>query len=100
MIDLLETHGGKKNTAEPLFKAAIEEQKRIKEAKLTTTQKTVAKAKGAASAMAQGMSALKERGERLEKVDNRTAELGNEAANFADMAKQLKEQTKKKSSWM
>ena len=99
MIELLETHGGKKNTAEPLFKAAIEEQKRIKEAK-PTTQKTVAKAKGAASAMAQGMSALKERGERLEKLDNRTAELGNEAANFADMAKQLKEQTKKKSSWM
>jgi len=96
MIELLETHGGKKNTSEPLFKAAIEEQKRIKEAKPLA----VAKAKGAASAMAQGMSALKERGERLEKLDNRTAELGNEAANFADMAKQLKEQTKKKSSWM
>ena len=50
--------------------------------------------------MAQGMSALRERGERLEKLDNTTSNLNNEAANYADMARQLKEKNKEKAGFL
>ena len=100
MIQLLERHGGKTNASDVLFKSAVEEQKRITSE--TTSPKTQAKKTidKATSAMAQGMSALRERGERLEKLDNTTSNLNNEAANYADMARQLKEKNKKKAGFL
>ena len=100
MIQLLEQYGANTNSSEVLFKSAIEEQKRLKEeTPRTTNRKVVAKLKGAAGAMSEAMSALRERGERIEKLDSKTADLQNDAQNYADMAKQLKEKTKKKSQW-
>ena len=100
LIELLESHGGKTNTAEPLFKEAIEEQKRIKsETASASAKKTIAKAKDAAGAMAQGLSAMRERGERLEKLDNKTAQLQSDAQDYASLAKQMKEKNKKKAAF-
>lgn len=102
MIKLLEQYGAKTNSSEVLFKSAIEEQKRLRlkeETPRTTNRKVVAKLKGASGAMSEAMSALRERGERIEKLDSKTADLQNDAQNYADMAKQLKEKTKKKSQW-
>ena len=100
MIQLLESHGGKTNASDVLFKSAVEEQKRITSE--TTSPKIQAKKTidKATSAMSQGMSALRERGERLEKMDNATSNLNNEAANYADMARQLKEKNKKKAGFL
>ena len=77
-----------------LYDKEFEEQKsRTSDAKHTNIAQKVNKATGA---MADAMAAMKERGEKLEKLDNTTASLQNETANFADMAKQLKDKTKKK----
>lgn len=42
---------------------------------------------------------LKQRGERLTRLQDRTEDLANNAGEFAKMAKQLKEQQKKSSGW-
>lgn len=100
MINLLKGYGGKvnPNLRGMLYDEEHEKQKlksngATKETKDLTTQK----ANSAVGAMAYAMSAMKERGERLESLDSTTASLQNEAANYADMAKQLKEKAKKKS---
>lgn len=95
MIQLLEGHGGKRNTdMEGMLKAQEFKSSDIKQnAKNTATQQV----KKATGAMAGLMSAMKERGERLEKLDNTASSLQNETANYASMAKQMKEKAKKKS---
>lgn len=59
----------------------------------------MAKAKEATGAMSDAMSALRERGERLEKLANKTALLHSDASNYAEMAKQMKEKNKKKANF-
>ena len=49
--------------------------------------------------MAQGLSAMRERGERLEKLDNKTAQLQSDAQDYASLAKQMKEKNKKKAAF-
>ena len=66
----------------------------IKQKTNNTVTQQVKKATGA---MAGLMSAMKERGERLEKLDNTASSLQNETVNYASMAKQMKEKAKKKS---
>lgn len=51
----------------------------------------------AASAASQNMGALQERGERLEKLQNKTSNLEQNAADYRDTARQLKEKAKKQS---
>lgn len=99
-FNLLEHHGAKKHTtAEVLFKSALEEQEKMRSEKSPTSgAKTVAKAKQAAGAMSHAMSALRERGERLERLDDKTAQLQSDASNYADMAKKMKEKNKKKAN--
>mmetsp|Transcript_2232 Transcript_2232/g.4061 ORF Transcript_2232/g.4061 Transcript_2232/m.4061 type:complete len:613 (-) Transcript_2232:78-1916(-) len=100
MIKLLEQYGAKANSSGVLFESAIEEQKRLKErTPKTANKKTMAKLEGATGAMNEAMSALKERGDRIEKLDRKTADLQNDAQNYAEMAKKLKEKTKKKSTF-
>ena len=99
IVELLEQHGAEKHTSKGVFESALEEQKLLKkEQPKTKAGKTMAKAKGAAGAMGQAMSAMRERGDRLERLDNKTAQLQSEAADYASMAKKLKEQNKKKAS--
>ena len=97
VIQLLEQYGAKTNSSGVLFEAAIEEQKRLKEksSKAGNRRNILSGAKGA---MSEAMNALKERGDRIEKLDKKTADLQNDAQNYAEMAKQLKEKTKKKST--
>lgn len=52
-----------------------------------------------AGLMAENVQKLNERGERLKGLDDKTADLSNEAANFASLAKQLAEQQKNKKWW-
>lgn len=52
------------------------------------------------SAMSEAMSTLRERGEKLERLDNKTAELHSEASNYAEMARKMKEKNRKKSTNM
>lgn len=56
----------------------------------------LAKAEGAQAEMNKAMAALVERGEKIEEMDIKAAELNSEAQNFAEMAAQLKEQVKGK----
>ena len=100
-MELLKNHGAKTNTSNVLFKGAVEEQEKLKneQPQQSKGQKTIAKAKGAAGAMSQAMSALKERGEKIERLDNKAAQLQDEASNYADMAKKLKVENKKKATF-
>ena len=100
MIKLLEQYGAKANRSGVLFESAIEEQKRIKErTPKTNNRKTFDKAKGAMGAMSEAMSALQERGDRIERLDKQTADLQHDAQNYAEMAKKLKQKAKKKSTF-
>jgi hypothetical protein len=100
-VELLEHYGAKTNSSNVLFKGAVEEQEKLKneQPQQGMVQKTIAKGKGATAAMSQAMSALKERGEKIERLDNKAAQLQDEASNYADMAKKLKEKNKKKSTF-
>jgi len=48
-----------------------------------------------ANAMSRNMAALQERGDKLEKLDHRTADLEGNAAEYRETARQLKEKAKK-----
>mmetsp|Transcript_11818 Transcript_11818/g.25918 ORF Transcript_11818/g.25918 Transcript_11818/m.25918 type:complete len:98 (-) Transcript_11818:895-1188(-) len=89
------------HTSEVVLNSAIEEQKKMQSeiAPATSGKKAMAKAKEVTSVFSQGMSALRERGERLEKLDNKTAQLQSDASNYAQTAKQLKEKNQKKSKF-
>ncbi|KAL7499451.1 hypothetical protein ACHAWT_006986 [Skeletonema menzelii] len=100
MIKLLEQYGAKANRSGVLFESAIEEQKRLKKrTPKTANRKTILRAEGATGAMSEAMNALKERGDRIEKLDKKTADLQSDAQNYAEMAKKLKEKSKKKSTF-
>eukprot|EP00804_Cyclotella_cryptica_P001785 CCRYP_018588-RB/>CCRYP_018588-RB protein AED:0.29 eAED:0.29 QI:100/1/1/1/0.8/0.66/6/1051/628 len=99
MIKLLQRYGGQGN---PNLKSTLFDQAQ-EEHKLNTNNKTQTKihptishAKKTTSVMSDATSAMRERGEKLEKLDKATSELERDAANYADVAKQLKEKTKKK----
>lgn len=100
MIQLLENHGATTHESEVLFKSAVEEQNQLKSAKSpnTSDKKMMARAKGAVGTMSEAMSALQERGDRLEELGNKTAQLQSGASDYAQMAKQMKEKNKKKSN--
>ena len=103
VVKLLETNGAKRGTSvEALFKDAIDEQMKTKtKPTLTTRMLTIVKAKDAkdaSTAMSEGLSALRERGEKLGQLESKTAQLQADAADYAKMAKQLKEKSKKKAN--
>lgn len=99
---LLEKHGAKKHSSEVLFKSAVEEQNKLRSeqsAPKSAAKKTIGKAKAASGAIGQVMSAMRERGEKLETLDNKTSQLSGDASNYAQMAKQMKEKNKKKATF-
>ena len=102
IIELLESHGAEKHSSDVLFKSAVEEQQRkfksSEKSPKTGSKKIMAKAKNATGACESMLSALLERGEKLETLDNQTSQLQSDASNYADMAKQLKEKNKKKNA--
>lgn len=98
VMKLLEHNGAKKGaSAEALFKDAIDKQMETKtKPTLTTRMLTIVKAKE--STMSEGLSALRERGEKLGHLESKTVHLQADAADYAKMAKQLKEKCKKKAN--
>lgn len=99
MIQLLEHHGAKTKASEILFKRAIEEQEQLKRKPTTGGKKMMAKAKAATGALSDAMSAIKERGEKIDRLDNKTSQLQTGASDYAKMAKQMKEKNKKKATF-
>ena len=55
-----------------------------------------AKAESSQSEMSKAMSALVERGQKIERMDDKARELNNEAKEFGNLAKQLKGEMKNK----
>jgi chromosome segregation ATPase len=55
-----------------------------------------AKAEGAQNEMSKAMSALIERGEKIEQMDQKTKDLEAEAKTFGDLASRLKDEVKNK----
>jgi hypothetical protein len=50
--------------------------------------------------MNENLRLLNERGEKIEDLGNKAKDLNENASNFATMAKQLKEKSKKQSKWL
>ncbi len=96
MINLSEQNGGEKHTCVVLFKSALDEQKRMKNKTVSSSrgQKILSNSKESSGALVQGLLALRERGDKLESMGNKTANLRTDAANFAQLAKEMKEKSK------
>lgn len=57
------------------------------------------KAEAAQAQMAENMRLLQQRGEKINELGDKATQLNEGAQNFAEMAQQLKEKSKKQSSW-
>ena len=86
----------KKNKKKVLFKSTVEEEKRITGLN-SLGQKFFSKAHESRGAAAQGITALVERGDKIETIGNKTANLHVSAFQYAQLAKQLKEKNGTKS---
>ena len=84
-----------------LFESAVEEQKRMNHEAVSRPrgQKLFIALQESRSELVQGMSAFRERGERLERLGNETANLHMDACDYAQMAKQMNEKNKTKSKF-
>jgi dihydroxyacetone kinase len=107
ITDLLEKHGAskkKKNkewklTEELFGKVLATESKVAKKKEKDEQQKAVA----AQVQMSENMRLLNERGQKIEELDDKARNLNQNAKNYGDMAKLLKEKTKrgaKGSKWL
>ena len=101
--ELLSAHGGKRTHLSDTDRGALfgqvaaVEQKR-EEQKRELEQKRQAEA--AQQEMAENMRLLQQRGEKIDDLGNKATELNQGAQDFASMAKQLKEKSKKDSKWL
>ena len=97
IINLLEQHGGNKNNK--AWKATEELFGRVKatEEKVAAKKEEEQRQKAAAAQaqMADNMRLMHERGQKIEEIDDKARHLNEEAANYADMARQLKEKTRR-----
>lgn len=100
VVTLLQEYGGtesKHATEEQsgeLFGRVAVTQAGIDEERRETAERK--KAEQAAVAMSENMRLLQQRGDQIEELDGKSRQLNEGAQNFGDMARQLKEQTKKK----
>ena len=101
-IKELERFGAKQQSPGVLFKSAIEEQRQLQSGQQSCTAggKLRAKAKKASGVISDAMSALRMRGETLQGLDSRAAQLHSGTANYAEMAKQIKEKNKQKAKFV
>ena len=109
IVEILKSGGGQKSAlAEMELRgelfggvdaANVQTERRRERDRILKDQKaaeTQAKAEGAQSEMSKAMSALIERGEKIEQMDQKTQELQAEAKTFGDLAAQLKDEVKNK----
>ena len=95
MMDLIKGLGGEANASECLFKSAVQEREDLQK-KETKESLLAGKAKKATGALSDAMNALRERGDRIEKLSHKSADLQSNAADYAANARALKEKQKKK----
>lgn len=89
-VDEANVRSGQRRERERIVK---EHEQDMKDQKAAEAQ---AKAEGAQSEMSKAMSALVERGEKIEKMDQKTKDLEAEAKTYGDLAAKLKDQVKNK----
>lgn len=98
MIRLLQSYGGQGNSKlkNTLYDLAHEKQRLIARNKTQTAMHpTISQANNTIGIISDTMPAMRERGEKLEKLEKATSSLERDAANYADMAKLLKGKSKK-----
>lgn len=95
MMELIRGLGGEANASDCLFKSAIQEREELQKSNRKGSLLT-GKAKKATGALSDAMHALRERGDRIEKLSHQTADLKSDAADYAANARALKEKQKKK----
>lgn len=97
MMELIRGFGGEANASDCLFKSAIQEREELQKKESNRKGSLLAgKAKKATGALSDAMHALRERGDRIEKLSHQTADLKSDAADYAANARALKEKQKKK----
>lgn len=97
MMTLLERNGGKKHSSVALFESALEELEKIKSKTSSSLSRKFFSNAKTSGAVVQGLSALRERGDKLELMGNQTTMLHTNAANYAQLAKQMKDKSKNNS---
>ena len=105
MMDLLQRYGAKPISTKKmdrmdkgeLFGRVAATDQIVQE---TRQRKQEQEAAAAASKMNENMRLLQHRGEQLEEMGSKATQLHDDARNYADMAKQLKEKSKQKSKWL
>ena len=104
MTQLLEKYGASNKKKNKEWKATEELFGRVKAAEEKAAQKKqqqqreqeqLEKAKTAQSQMGENMRLMNERGQKIEEMGDKARHLNEEAQNYADMAKQLKEKSKR-----
>jgi Synaptobrevin len=102
-IDLLKEYGAKESqlakmeTKGELF-GRVQATEQVRKDRRETQQRQ--EAVEAQVKMNENLRLLNERGEKIEDLGNKASELNANASNFASMAKQLKEKSKKQSKWL
>jgi Synaptobrevin len=102
-IDLLKEYGAKESqlakmeTKGELF-GRIHATEQVRQDRRETQQRQ--EAVEAQVKMNENLRLLNERGEKIEDLGNKASELNENASNFASMAKQLKEKSKKKKAFL
>ena len=104
MITLLEKHGANKNNErrakEELFGRVKATEAKVAAKKQQREEQERQKAEAAQAQMAENMRLMNERGQKIEEIGDKASHLNYEAQNYADMARQLKEKSKKRSKWL
>lgn len=98
VIRLLQSYGGQGNPKlkNTLYDQAHEKQRLIASNKTQTAMHpTISQANNTIGIISDTIPAMRERGEKLEKIEKATSSLERDAANYADMAKLLKGKSKK-----
>lgn len=99
MTQLLEKHGAQAKKKNKEWKATEELFGKVRAAEEKTARKKEEeerqKAAAAQAQMSQNMRLMNERGQKIEEMDDKARHLNQEAQNYASMAKQLKEKSKR-----
>lgn len=100
MTQLLEKHGAPKKKKNKEWKATEELFGKVratehKVARKKEEEEQRQKAVAAQAQMSENMRLLNERGQKIEELDDKARHLNQEAANYASMAKQLKQKSKR-----
>lgn len=100
MVNLLEKHGANKQNkewkaTEELFGRVRAAEEKVATKKQQREEEERQKAAAAQSQMTENMRLMQERGQKIEEIGDKASHLNDEAQNYANMARQLKEKTRR-----